>query len=106
NHNTHSQRFSCTYASSAQKVNPAAARSTCASELCTKNTGYIEVHATVAIATSMFATYFAKRKRPRRVNAAIASIAMRVTTTEYAVAFHAAARYAITSGGCAFEGVV
>src|SRR5947199_2292488 len=32
------------YAHSPQKVSPAAARSTCASELCAKNTGYRPVH--------------------------------------------------------------
>ena len=58
-----------------------------------------------AIATSTFATRSASRKIPVKEKAAIASIAVRVTTGENPVIFHHSASHAITSGGCAFDGV-
>src|SRR5580692_6038463 len=69
-------RWPSTYAASAQKIHPAAARSTCARELCTKKTGYSAVHNVDAIATFLLATRSAKRNTPRSEKAARTSIAV------------------------------
>src|SRR3954466_13067103 len=70
------------YERSPQKVNPAAARSTCASELWVKKTGYTPVSATVADATAILDVRKANRKIPSSENALTASIAVRVASGE------------------------
>src|SRR5580700_1551166 len=95
-----------TYAASPQKVKPAAARSTCASELCAKKTGYTAVHSVDAIPTFVLATASASRNTPSSEKAATTSMAVRVTNGANPTTFHHSASQAITSGGCAFETVV
>ena len=60
---------------------------------------------TEAAATSVFATRWASRKTPSKENAATANIAVRVTIGVKPKTFQAKARYAITAGGWALEGV-
>src|SRR5436305_1398157 len=64
NQNAVTSGLSSKYAVQAQKVSPAAAKSTCAKELCAKNTGYKAVHTVAAIATLVLATSSASRKTP------------------------------------------
>src|SRR5579862_6211437 len=52
---------SSNHAHKAQNVSPAAARSTCAKELCAKKTGYSAVHAVHAIATRVLLTLSARQ---------------------------------------------
>jgi len=56
-------------------------------------------------ATVEFATVRAKRKNPSRENAASSSIAQRVASGVWPNIFQQSATQAITSGGCAFDGV-
>src|SRR5208282_6845326 len=55
NQNTVATVSPSTYAERAQKVSPAAAKSTCARELCAKKTGYTAVQSVDATATFMLA---------------------------------------------------
>src|SRR5437868_6795707 len=97
-------RRSPMYAASPQKVRPAAATSRCASELCAKNTGYNATQTVLATATGRF-TRFASRYTPSSANAETSSMAVRVTAGVNTETFHHAARYAMTSGGCALDAV-
>src|SRR5690349_8083535 len=79
NHSAAAHARSSRYEQSPQKTSPAAAKSSSASELCAKKTGYIAVHSVDAIATFVFAARSASRKTPSSENAAIVNMAARVT---------------------------
>src|ERR1017187_1878142 len=95
------------YAARAQNVNPAAGRSTSAIELCGKPTGYSATNTGVAHATGRLPAVASRESRnsPSNENALSANMAVRVTSAEYPATRQASASHAITSGGCALDGV-
>src|SRR5439155_14070152 len=88
-----------------QNVSPAAATSRWARELCTKKTGQRAVQSVAASATREFEIRSANRKIPNRQNAAITSIAVRVTMGAKPANFQHAASNPITNGGGELERV-